>query len=483
MAIIKGAISFGSNFNIGAKGPIDARMRVEHVADLTTVWTTDIPAYVGMMVAVMDSGSIYVLTKDDATVEANWKEIGSNPEIVLKAENYSAAKELATANNIGQIVSVANEEAISGVTYTAGLYVVTGASEVAKLGTTSASGDLAGDVTKLKGDVSTIKETVDNLNGDSGVTGSVKNQIEAAKTELSGEINKAKAAHTEVVAKADGHVTVAVETDESTGKQTVTVGESDIASAKTLEELSETVNNISIPEYKVVETEGGFKLVKNNEDIPDSESILFKDFMVTSGEVVKGNLVDGQFTQSEDGNTYLHLVLNVEGGKENGKDLYIEATSLVDTYSVAEGSTGYISIDGYKIGLTTEFVEKIDKIDTLETSIEKVKTDSKSTNGLTVSEDIKVNKEDEQPVVSSGTTVNDVIKSIYAKIAESEAKQVSVKAGTGVEVSGEGVEKTVSVKLEKASTETVNAGHLEIVAGENGLYAQMYYMSDESSTN
>ena len=76
MAIIKGAINFGSNFNIGAKGPIDARQRVETIADLTTAWTEDIPAYKDMVVAVEEDHNLYILTADDATVSDNWKLIG-----------------------------------------------------------------------------------------------------------------------------------------------------------------------------------------------------------------------------------------------------------------------------------------------------------------------------------------------------------------------------------------------------------------------
>lgn len=78
MAIIKGAINFGSNFNIGAKGPIDARQKVQFIADLTTAWTEDIPAYKDMVVAVEEDHNLYILTADDATVVDNWKKIGGD---------------------------------------------------------------------------------------------------------------------------------------------------------------------------------------------------------------------------------------------------------------------------------------------------------------------------------------------------------------------------------------------------------------------
>ncbi len=91
----------------------------------------------------------------------------------ITANNYTAAKALATADNIGQLIFVLNEEVsttekVPGseteyVKYSAGPYVVTGAGSIAKLGTTSASGDLAGDVETLKGNVSTLQGAVKDL--------------------------------------------------------------------------------------------------------------------------------------------------------------------------------------------------------------------------------------------------------------------------------------------------------------------------------
>ena len=42
-------------------------------------------------------------------------------------------------------------------TYSSGFYIVTGPGEIAKLGTTSASGDVEGDVEQLKGRVSALE--------------------------------------------------------------------------------------------------------------------------------------------------------------------------------------------------------------------------------------------------------------------------------------------------------------------------------------
>ena len=77
MGIIKNSITFGSGFNITAQGPIDSRMRVEFILDLTDVWDSDTPAYKGMIVSVLEDGNIYVLQDDDYTQLSNWKKQGS----------------------------------------------------------------------------------------------------------------------------------------------------------------------------------------------------------------------------------------------------------------------------------------------------------------------------------------------------------------------------------------------------------------------
>ena len=81
----------------------------------------------------------------------------------LSADTYSDAKLLATADNIGQIIDVKDEDFISGETYSEGLYVVTGEGEIAKLGLASATGDISGDVENLKGRVGTLESNVSRI--------------------------------------------------------------------------------------------------------------------------------------------------------------------------------------------------------------------------------------------------------------------------------------------------------------------------------
>lgn len=554
MAIIKGAISFGSNFNIGAKGPIDSRMRVETKADLTTAWTAEIPAFEGMSVVTMDTGKIWVLVGKDYTVESNWKE--PSPKPVIDATNYTNAIEKATTENIGQIVNISDEETVDDITYTAGLYIVTGAGSVAKLGTTTASGDLTGDVEKLKGDVNSLQSTVGKLDGDENTEGSVKKlvkdgddavkaQLTKDKEELEGKINAvetaAKASHTVVSNKNEGYVKVSTATDE-TGKQIVTISEEDIASKTALDNLKKEVGTkattgetattatglykyvdekvANVPKYKVVKNKnGGFNLVADEQTIAESAEISFADYMVREGKVVKGtwNQEGTTFTENTDGSsngtdTAIKLVLNTKSatGEDTSETIFIDARSLVDVYAVAEGSTEYISIDGYKIAITDSFKTTIGKVSTIETGLGELKTKVETLDGNSLKEitvngniikkgqtsadivtsqiktgaDIKLNEADETPIVGSGKTIDDVVKGIYTKINELNGSKI--ESVTAVDKSGVKVDNTdkknpkVSLVFETPTEATIKDGHLAVKVNKSGeLYAEMYYITSD----
>ena len=552
MAIIKGAISFGSNFNIGAKGPIDSRMRVETKADLTTAWTAEIPAFEGMAVVTKDTGKIWVLVGKDYTVESNWKE--PSPKPVIDATNYTNAIDKATTENIGQIVNISDEETVGDIKYTAGLYIVTGAGSVAKLGTTTASGDLTGDVEKLKGDVNSLQSTVGKLDGDENAEGSVKKlvkdgddavkaQLTKDKKELEGKINAveaaAKASHTVVSDKTEGHVKVSTATDD-TGKKTVTISEEDIASKSALDALTNKVGTeattgetttsatglykyvddkvAGVPKYKVVKNDnGGFNLVVDGQAITDSAEISFADYMVREGKVVKGTWNENgtEFTEntgesSTGTDTAIKLVLNTKSatGEDTSETIYIDARSLVDVYTVAEGSTEYISISGYKIAITGSFKETIGKVSTIESGLGELKTkvetldgnslkeitvnghtiNSGATTANIVTKEIKTGEEisaDGSVIIPKDTTIDDVVKGIYTKINELNGSKI--ENVTAVDKSGVKVDSTdaknpkVSLVFETPTVDTIGKGHLAVKVNDSGeLYAEMYYLGDDA---
>lgn len=164
---------------IGGK-PLDGRTVVDTYSDISgdnykALFTNEdngsqiISYYTGMLVVTKDTGKLYVLASDGL-----FKEVTpdlSNIYGSITAENYTAAKALAGSNNIGQIIYVTEEETSTTekdeegnfIVYSAGPYVVTGEGTIAKLGTTSASGDLAGDVETLKGNVGTINTAIEDI--------------------------------------------------------------------------------------------------------------------------------------------------------------------------------------------------------------------------------------------------------------------------------------------------------------------------------
>ena len=70
-----GSANIAASFNVLADAPLDSRTVVDTVADLTASGTFDYK-YVGMPVYCKADSKTYVLTGDDPTVSANWKELG-----------------------------------------------------------------------------------------------------------------------------------------------------------------------------------------------------------------------------------------------------------------------------------------------------------------------------------------------------------------------------------------------------------------------
>lgn len=119
-------------------------------------------SYAGQILSVIDASGetvdVYKIDYDGSLVK-----IGEGSSKCLSAATYSDASILATEDNIGNIINVISAETISGNTYTSGLYIVTGNGVISKLGVTSASGDVAGDIEQLKSRVNALEQLTDSL--------------------------------------------------------------------------------------------------------------------------------------------------------------------------------------------------------------------------------------------------------------------------------------------------------------------------------
>ena len=135
MGIIKNSITFGSGFNITAEGPIDSRMVVEYIEDLTTVWGADAPSYEGMAVSVLEDGNIYVLRSGDFSDINNWKKQGSDGSGVSKYSLPVMTEEMKSAalqdpnsgfNEDSSYISVDDGSSLSGSTTSNNITAVNG---------------------------------------------------------------------------------------------------------------------------------------------------------------------------------------------------------------------------------------------------------------------------------------------------------------------------------------------------------------------
>ena len=159
MGIIKNSITFGSGFNITAEGPIDSRMVVEYIDDLTTVWNSDAPVYEGMMVSVLEDGNIYVLRDVDFTDINNWKKQGSDisggsgigkyslPVMTEEMKNAALADPQSGFNEDSSYISVDDGSSLSGETTNNTITSVNGSYLYIMMNTIRA---LQAEVTKLK---------------------------------------------------------------------------------------------------------------------------------------------------------------------------------------------------------------------------------------------------------------------------------------------------------------------------------------------
>lgn len=163
--------------------PLDGTSVYKTLKEAQTYATSDPKAYPGQIISVVTESEVKVYKINNGKLE----ELGKGS--LVTDQN---PKTLATADNIGQIIYLTTQVIDGEDTYSPGPYIVSGAGTVSKIGTTSASGDIAGDVTALQGKVSTLESTVGKKGSDGNAsTGLVKDveDLKSKDTELAGQIN------------------------------------------------------------------------------------------------------------------------------------------------------------------------------------------------------------------------------------------------------------------------------------------------------
>lgn len=164
--------------------PLDGTSIYNSYAEAEAYARENAKAYPGQIISVVTESEVKVYKINNGKLE----ELGKGSLVTNKNPNL-----LAKADNVGQIIYLTTQVIDGEDTYSPGPYIVSGDGTVSKIGTTSASGDIAGDVATLQGKVSTLESTVGKKGSgsDNPSTGLVKDVEDLTKkdTELANQIN------------------------------------------------------------------------------------------------------------------------------------------------------------------------------------------------------------------------------------------------------------------------------------------------------
>lgn len=372
--IFNGKVLFASAMQPTGAQPLDDRVVVSSYSDLVDATTFGDAKYLGMIVATVEEGKLYMLQNTDVTAEGAWKEIGADASIAiaLEAENYTTAKALATSGNVGQIIYVKNKETEgegdSLVEYSAGPYIVTGAGTISKLGVTSASGDIEGDVEDLKGDVGTLTEDVSVLDSSVKDLDASVNYIEDVLDVKVGSGLEKNIEDDSLQVKIDPAEGNLIESSDAGLKVVLpnTVATKD--EVKAVQDAVDAIEIPEVPEYNVAKLDtaeegyaASYQLQKDGVGVGAVINIP-KDMVVSSGVVRE--LTDDEITEERPQGVYVVLTL---ANATNDK-LYIPANKLVDDYTgsdyieVASDGTISVKYNDLKSALKTDFDQVYDAI-------------------------------------------------------------------------------------------------------------------------
>lgn len=168
--LFNGMINFASAIKPTGAQPLDDRTVVKSFADLLADETFGLAKYNGMLVAVVDDEQVYMLIDDkNSSNKESWVAVGSGNGS-LAVDTYAEAIDIATTDNIGQVIYVKTKSSYDAdgegegvaVEFDAAPYIVIGEKSLLKLAASTASGDVTSDVAELQTKVSEIETTVGN---------------------------------------------------------------------------------------------------------------------------------------------------------------------------------------------------------------------------------------------------------------------------------------------------------------------------------
>ena len=168
----------------------------------------------------------------------------------------------------------------------------------------------------------------------------------------------------------------------------------------------------------------------------------------------------------------LNITWNTAAGKEATT---VDLTDLIDVY-----------IPGNGIDITNEGVISIrlsnDSQDFLTLDNNGLKLTNIDGKHIELGDKITVDDSNELPQTSKVTdvlqTLFDTLKTVKDNSFDYSGDDKSIVVTNDT---GQNLKKIISLNTEVSSDETINQGHIEVKSDENGVFAQMYYMSDIES--
>ena len=353
----------------------------------------NVKAYPGQIISVVTESEVKVYKINNGKLE----ELGKGSLVTDKNP-----KLLAKADNIGQIIYLTKEVIDGEDTYSPGPYIVSGDGTVSKIGTTSASGDIAADVAALQGKVSTLESAVGKKGSgsDNPSTGLVKDVEDLTKkdTELANQIN-----------------TLSGNVD------------------KIKVEKLTTAENGFAATYKFTDAAG----TSVNINIPKDQFLKRVTYVVDKPEPAEGNSANIEFP-----------ALKFEWQLSEQAVTYVSVKSLIDNYGIKEGekylkkdesNNFYIDFDALKTAI-------IGSEDTADSVLGKIKDAAdKATTAESTANDAKTTADDAAKTAAAASTAAEQAKA-DAATAISTATAASTVAGEAKTAAGKATETANTAK-------------------------------------
>ncbi len=484
MAIIKNGVDYGKAFNIGAAQPIDSRMRVQTKSDLTSVWGAEAPAYLGMIVTVMDTLDVYVLNdKDKWNEESSWVKLAKTSDVkgdaaALQAEFESHVREnKASFSALTEAYEAADAEinlSIDGIN--------------AKIGTVAEGKDLATMIEDAKqaaidaatkiteseeGHILVSKEVVDGVTTYT-ISGNDIASASAVSASIESLTNAIASAKTEAITSAntytDGKVSAATE-----------------ALQGAIDEVSGALKTYTI--QKVTEglaanVEERYQLMENGVQVGDTIDIK-KDSSLKEVNLVseKPSEEGGEATQGQ----FLKFTYLLNDGSES--DVYVDVSLFLaesefgDGLEVVDGivkvkvdaaSEAFLSVseNGVKVSGVADAIASA-KTQAIESA--SAYTDGKVTEltNAIASAKTEANNYTDEKFTSASTALNDAISGVTDAFEQADAALLSsitenAEAIEAIDVKLSGVT-SVSGAIEAAKTEVKGYTDTQITNAINAL--------------